>query len=129
MRALLSVSVALCALLGCKSGDGDSEGGASGNGGDGDSCNVTAPTACPSDMPTYADVEAIIEQRCVVCHSGSASELCPTCWPLNTYRHVADWSSDVRAAMLSCSMPPPESGVTMTAAERMKILEWIRCEF
>lgn len=80
-------------------------------------------------MPTtYADVEPIFQERCVACHMGEGqSELCPECWALTDYSHIASWSQEIKTAMLACEMPPPESGMTMSNAERMKILEWIRC--
>jgi hypothetical protein len=139
MRVLLVIGLVVCTLVsGCESGGDEGEAGASGasgSGGDGggaarDSCNVTAPTACPSDAPTYEqDIKPIIEQRCVTCHIGNRqSELCPTCWGLTSYQHVADWDAVIRGAMLSCAMPPPDSGITMTDAERTTILEWIFCK-
>ena len=88
-----------------------------------DSCNVSAPTGCPTPMPTYATVAPIIKERCVVCHSPNWSGP----WPLDSYRHVADWKEDVRSNLLLCTMPPPESGVQMTRDERLTILTWIRC--
>lgn len=88
-----------------------------------DSCNVSAPTACPTPMPTYATVAPIFKERCVVCHSPNWSGP----WPLDSYRHVADWKEDVRSNLLACTMPPPDSGVRMTRDERLTILTWIRC--
>jgi len=107
----------------------DPQAGSGGSGGGSEECNVTAPTACPSPAPTYEqDIKPIIEQRCITCHSGDGmSELCPICWGLTTYQHVADWDDVIRGAMVACEMPPPSSGITMTNAERLKILEWIRC--
>jgi hypothetical protein len=29
--------------------------------------------------------------------------------------------------MLSCAMPPPDSGLTMPVEEREALLRWIRC--
>jgi uncharacterized membrane protein len=137
MRVVLLIGWLLIGLVACQSDDessgtaGDSAGdgdGDSGTSGGGETCNVTAPTACPSDMPTYADVEPIFQERCVACHVGlGQSELCPTCWELTDYSHVASWKQEIKTAMLACDMPPPESGMTMTDSERMTILEWIRC--
>jgi hypothetical protein len=87
-------------------------------------CMSTAPTSCPEPAPGYGDVAPIFEQRCVVCHDGSDGE-----WPLSTYQHVADWYGEIRAMMLSCGMPPADSGMTMELEERQRILTWIRCGF
>lgn len=119
MRVLLAIGLSMCGLLwGCES-DG---------GGDGDSCNVTRPAECPSDAPTYADVEPIFQERCVGCHTGDGTSVdCPTCWGLTNYEDIEHWSDPIRDAMLECEMPPVSSGKTMTTTERMEILEWIRC--
>ena len=88
-------------------------------------CPLTPPTACPSDdIPRYADVQPIFAERCVTCHDGQHGQ-----WPLSDYQHIADWFGEVRAQMVSCTMPPADSGLTMPAAERMAILTWIRCGF
>lgn len=87
-------------------------------------CTTTAPTACPSPAPTYvADIEPIMQSRCVGCHYGEIGGP----WPLTSYGHVTDWRDTIRAAMLDCSMPPPEEEVAMPLSERQRILEWIRC--
>jgi hypothetical protein len=86
-------------------------------------CTVVAPTACPDPAPTYADVEPIFTQRCVVCHMGSANGP----WPLTNYGHIASWSDDIRAMLLTCTMPPPEERTPLPNAENLAILTWIRC--
>jgi hypothetical protein len=82
-----------------------------------------APTACPDPAPTYADVEPVFTQRCVVCHMGSADGP----WPLNNYGHIASWSEDIRAMLLECAMPPPEERMPLPNADSLAILTWIRC--
>lgn len=86
-------------------------------------CNVPAPTSCPTPAPRYPEIAAIIKQRCASCHS----PLWTGPWPLDTYRHVADWQDTIQSNMLDCSMPPPDAGVPITLAERVSILTWIRC--
>lgn len=131
MRAAVWISFFSLALCACQSSDDGDDGsaGASGEGGTGGAgeCDVTAPTACPNDAPTFADVEPILEERCVVCHAGSGQGPCPTCWGLVGYSHVKSWAPEIRNQMLECAMPPAGSGFTMTRDERVKILEWIRC--
>lgn len=87
-------------------------------------CEVEAPTVCPDPPLTYADVEPIIERRCVECHDGTPPE-----WPLTSYRHVADWNVEIRTEMLRCTMPPRDSGIEMPVEEREQILTWILCGF
>jgi len=87
-------------------------------------CDATAPTACPDPMPRWPDVQPIFSVRCAVCH-GEVLGL----WPLDTYSHVVDWNVEIRGMVLDCSMPPPDSDVTMTLAERQLVLEWLRCGF
>jgi hypothetical protein len=87
-------------------------------------CDITAPTRCSDPPLRYADVEPIFMQRCTSCHGGMDGR-----WPLTTYQHVADWYAEIRGQMLSCSMPPSSSGLSMPRAERERILLWIRCGF
>jgi len=86
-------------------------------------CSVMAPTSCPDPAPTYKQVALIIEERCESCHSPRWTGP----WPLDNYQHVADWQDTIRSNMLDCSMPPPETGLTMPNEERMVILNWLRC--
>ncbi len=88
-------------------------------------CEVPAPTECPDPMPTYKDVRPLITERCVVCHYGEVDGP----WTLDGYEHVANWHDLIRGAMLSCSMPPPDSDMTMTVEERVELLAWLRCGF
>jgi hypothetical protein len=86
-------------------------------------CAVEPPTICPDPAPRFADVQPILQERCVVCHSGLPGGP----WPLLQYSHVADWQDVIRGQMLDCSMPPPDAGVRMEATERVAILTWILC--
>ena len=88
-------------------------------------CAPIAPTACPDPAPQYADVAPIFEQRCSSCHNDMPGGE----WPLDTYEHVVDWGSVVRDELLRCSMPPADSGVSMTSDERQQILAWVRCRY
>lgn len=86
-------------------------------------CTVSAPLECPDPAPGYADVAPIFAQRCASCHSGMPG----TPWSLRDYEHVADWQDVVRAEVLHCKMPPPDSGVTISDEERLAILTWVKC--
>jgi len=117
MRTLLVAIVVSCLALGavaCSPARGGPP-----------ACGVIGPTECPSPTLRYADVAPIIDQRCAgPCHSGLLAE---GPWPLNDYEPVADWADVIRDEVLTCDMPPADSGVTMTLDERLAILAWIRC--
>jgi uncharacterized membrane protein len=87
-------------------------------------CAPIAPTECSDPSLRYEDVAPIFERRCASCHSVAGGP-----WPLDTYEHVTDWAVYVRDELLRCSMPPPDSGVTMTPEERDQILVWLRCGY
>jgi hypothetical protein len=116
------------ALLACTgSDDGGADGSRPNDGGvDGEeACTVTPPAACPDPPVDYGDVEPIIAERCLACHIGARGGP----WGLTTYGHVADWAEVIRAAMLTCAMPPPDAGIDMPDSERELILTWIKCGF
>lgn len=73
------------------------------------SCGVIASTACPDPVPRYADVQPIIEQLCVIFHSGNAPQ-----WPLTTYQNVTDWYDEGRYFVQSCTRPPPAANTPIT---------------
>jgi hypothetical protein len=113
---------------GGSSGSGGEQHPAPGGGGQGGGltpqpCSLTAPTECPSSDLRYATVEPIFRERCVVCHAGMPGGP----WPLNSYGHVASWRDTIRAALLTCAMPPADSGMIIPPEDSRLILEWIRC--
>jgi hypothetical protein len=85
-------------------------------------CAVTAPTACEDAALVYADVAPVFEARCVSCHNGTGGH-----WPLTTYGHVATWRDTIRAALITCEMPPVESNLDIPTEESELVLAWIRC--
>jgi hypothetical protein len=89
-------------------------------------CTVVAPTSCPDPPPTYADVQPIIAEHCIPCHSPDTPG---GPWSLHDYRHVADWQDTIRSNLLACTMPPPDAGMPpLPADESMLILTWLRCD-
>lgn len=101
-------------LNGCTSGSGEEKRPA---------CLVTAPTECPTPAVTYSDVSPVFDKHCASCHTGIGDAP----WSLKNYEDVADWKELIRADVLDCSMPPPDSGSSITDAERAQILAWVRC--
>ena len=87
-------------------------------------CKLKAPTECTDPDIAYADIKPILERRCLSCHDGKGEE-----WPLTSYTHVASWFVEIQSMMRTCAMPPPSSGLTMPAAEREKLLLWIKCGY
>jgi hypothetical protein len=86
-------------------------------------CTFTAPTACPTPMPTYAnDVAPIIGRHCLECHDGRGEP-----WPLVDYQHVSDWRDTIHDDMIVCAMPPRGASTGMDAEERITILAWLLC--
>lgn len=86
-------------------------------------CSLSAPATCPTPAPTYADVKPIFTQSCVGCHNDDPNGP----WSLQDYEHIADWQEVVGQMVADCEMPPADSGVTMTEADRLKILTWFQC--
>jgi hypothetical protein len=89
-------------------------------------CEVTAPTECTRPELRFADVQPIINRACVPCHDAEFGGP----WPLVSHMDVADWADTVRDDIANCFMPPPEdAGGLMTDAEKLLVLEWLRCGF
>jgi uncharacterized membrane protein len=86
-------------------------------------CLATVPADCPDPAPAYADVAPIFTERCASCHTEDVGAP----WPLDTYERVTDWTPVVRDDLLRCTMPPSDSDVSMTSAERQRLLTWIDC--
>ncbi|HMJ14216.1 MAG TPA: hypothetical protein VK524_22525 [Polyangiaceae bacterium] len=85
---------------------------------------VDAPTSCPNPPVRFEDVRTIFGQRCSQpCHFGALNGP----WPLVDYEHIASWQLEIRAALLSCTMPPLDGGVGITADEKLAILNWVLC--
>jgi len=117
LLALLLLAIAACG--GTSPAD---DGGAGGAGGE--TCRpVTTPPACPDPVPTWDDVQPVLEANCRSCHSGDPSGP----WPLDTYAHVADWQHEIRAFVSTCAMPPPDSGEVVPEDDRTLLLAWIAC--
>ena len=89
-------------------------------------CETSAPTTCTQPDLTYtADIKPMVGELCLGCHKGEPDGP----WSLGGYEHVANWHDLLRGAMLQCTMPPADSGLTMTTEQRQTMLEWLRCGF
>jgi hypothetical protein len=87
------------------------------------SCEQTAPTVCPMP-PHYSDIAPILQRSCVPCHPGAPAD---GQWPLTEYADVAPWAALVQEELCTYGMPPLDGGIPMAAADRLAILDWIRC--
>lgn len=87
-------------------------------------CRAERVTECPQPAPVFADVAPIFQQVCSTCHSMPGGP-----WPLDNYSHITDWQDVIRDDLLTCAMPPPNQGVTLSDSDRQLILTWIRCGY
>jgi hypothetical protein len=91
----------------------------------GPACDVAPPDLCYQPDLRFADVKPIFDRHCVPCHYGQLGGP----WPLQSYTDIADWHDIVRDDIAFCSMPPADAGTVMTTEEKMKVLDWLRCDF
>lgn len=82
------------------------------------------PTECPGEAPSFANVVApIIANNCSQCHNPDDH----LAWPLSDPIDVADWSDSMLLNLAACLMPPRDSGIVMSDADREAINAWIVC--
>jgi uncharacterized membrane protein len=89
-------------------------------------CTSQVPLVCPASPPRYLDVAPIFDAKCGSCHVATTDGEGP--WPLDTYDNVSEWAGLIRQDLLNCSMPPADSGLAMTPAERWTVLSWVLCD-
>jgi uncharacterized membrane protein len=113
---LLALVGTLGFAVGCKSGDDDAEG---------DGMDVD----CDKDIPSYADVE--IFQTCSMCHSSKLSGTDRMLAPnnINFDTESAAKSNALKAVdeVSGGDMPPRDSGLQVTAAEKEALYKWALC--
>jgi uncharacterized membrane protein len=113
---LLALLGTLGFAAGCKSGDDD------GNGSETD-------VDCSSDVPAYADVK--IFDTCKMCHSSQLSGTDRMLAPgdINFDTEAAAKKSAMKAVseVEGGDMPPRDSGLKVTAAERVAFYKWALC--
>ena len=82
------------------------------------------PTECPGEAPSYAGVVApIIADKCSQCHNAELH----LAWPLDDPSDVADWADSMLLNLGACLMPPRDSDVVMSDADREAINDWLIC--
>jgi hypothetical protein len=88
------------------------------------SCPDDLPDSCPTPAPSWKnEVQAIVEERCVTCHSPGGQE--PQ-YDYTTYAGVFKEHVTMEAQLLSCIMPP-NTAEAPTDAERATLLAWFVC--
>ncbi|QNA44157.1 hypothetical protein [Lacibacter sediminis] len=119
MKWLVSCTmlIAVCFVSSCKKSGGTDNGGG-GNGGGG---TTYTPNCTSAAIQFSANVLPIIQASCTVsgCHNAPSATV-P--FALNTYAEINQVKTQIRAAVLSGSMP--KSG-TLTAAQKNSIICWI----
>ena len=96
--------------------------------GDGDAapaCPGVTVESCPDEVPSYEhEIAPLMEARCQTCHAAKNDA---GLWSLGDQESVADWSVTILRQIRSCSQPPPDSGVYLTATERNTLETWLVC--
>ena len=93
------------------------------------------PTAEPCrNPPTYThDVRALTETTCLACHSdqlyGAARRGAPEALNYDSFEQIAPHRQAFANAFTSGTMPPPDSGLTVSPAARNIVASWRRCGF
>lgn len=88
-------------------------------------CAVDPVTKCPSPKPSYkSDVVPIMNAKCMSCHSGADAN---GPWPLTDLQEIVDWKTQFIRDVQTCTMPPLDAGVPLTAEESATLLGWLVC--
>ncbi len=116
MRRLVTIELVLLGVVACGAEKADDR--------RPEACHAERVTECPEPAPVFADVAPIFQEVCSTCHSEPGGP-----WPLDDYQHIADWQDVIRDDLLTCAMPPPNQGVTLSDSDRQLILTWIRCGY
>ncbi|HLK37043.1 MAG TPA: hypothetical protein VKU41_09865 [Polyangiaceae bacterium] len=88
------------------------------------SCPQDFPSGCPSPPPSWkAEVQPIINDRCVPCHSPTGVE---SVLNYTSYQGVFVRYPEMRDQLYQCVMPP-STAAQPTEAERETLLTWFVC--
>lgn len=109
-------------------GGNGTNGGNGGNGGEGESGAVAEIDCATETVPTFAEVEGF--QKCNTCHAGTitgADRNAPEDITFDSFTDAAAHVEEVFEEVEEGKMPPPNSGITLTAEEKREILVWAEC--
>jgi hypothetical protein len=111
------------------SDDGDSDAGPVDSAVDqpaGVACPPPLATVCPDPPPSFAaTIVPILDASCNTCHDPNVPG---APWPLHDYGDVLAWRGVIIPVLLDCSMPPEDSGVSISEVDRQQILTWLACD-
>jgi len=114
MRALVAaLFLALAACGGGGGSDASDSGGVTGQ--------ENTPSSPSAAMLEYADVEPILQARCVGCHNSGDNPLAP--FSLDSFDHVKSFKSAINFAVEAQTMPPT-GAPGLTASEKAKLMAW-----
>ena len=81
------------------------------------------------EIPTYDEVDAF--DTCTVCHSsdlmGSARNEAPEEYNFDTYAGAMHEPEEVAHEVFEGAMPPPDSGLMLSEAEKQELYKWALC--
>jgi hypothetical protein len=85
---------------------------------------------CSDGVPSFGEVTAF-DTVCTNCHdssrTGAARNGAPAGYDFDRYERAADEAGEIAEYVDEGLMPPPESGLSLGAAEREAILRWALC--
>jgi len=85
---------------------------------------------CDGTVPTFAQVTAF-QRVCTNCHDSSLEgddrNGAPEGYDFDVYERAEDEAEEIAEYVGDGSMPPPDSGFTLTANERTAVLRWAEC--
>ncbi|HKO90864.1 MAG TPA: hypothetical protein VJU61_06925 [Polyangiaceae bacterium] len=82
------------------------------------------PTECPGEAPSYTNVVApIITSSCSQCHNPNDH----LAWPLDDPTDIADWADSMLLNLGACLMPPKDSDIVLSDADREALNAWLLC--
>lgn len=131
MRLLLSlqalwVCLTFAVLPACGDDSGDGGAGASGVGGSG---GDEPDPDCDGDVPVYTDVT--IFDKCTTCHSSEntagARNGAPSSFNFDTFAAAMASAENAVEEVAEGAMPPANSGITLTEAEKKALYAWGLC--
>jgi hypothetical protein len=89
-------------------------------------CLPPRSTSCLEPQPSFArEIVPILDVRCNGCHDPAIPD---GPWPLHDYQDVVEWKGVVVDSLLNCTMPPPDSAITLPEEERQRLFAWVACD-
>jgi len=88
-------------------------------------CPPPSSEVCVGPAPSFANtILPILNRSCNTCHDPNVPG---GPWPLNDYADVMAWSLAIADDLVTCEMPPPDGGTTLTESDRQLLFAWLNC--